>query len=297
MSESKIQTIEKPSTKRKREICQRCIRPTPSTCICAALPSQPLVLFKSRVLVLQHPTECKRKNRSLPLIELSLNNQSTRNDGKEEDADADADANFDFTFHTIVARWWGEQVAEPAIWKLVNNPDEPVLLCFPSDDAISVQEAMERISVERSQRLQDQESESCNGSNNEETSQSQPQPLSDKDFKVNIIFLDATWKYAKEMDTKTIQNGGWPKHTIRVKLDPSKDCKDSFQPRRFDIRAPPTENHLSTAECIAHVLRIVEGDDSVFDILMRPLDLMVQQWHSFAEDKKKLKIDNNKGGT
>lgn len=62
--------------------------------------------------------------------------------------------------------------------------------------------------------------------------------------------------------------------------------------RRFDIRTPPSPDHLSTAECIATVLREVEGESNkdIFDVLMRPLDLMVSQWRSFARRSK----DNSK---
>eukprot|EP01083_Nonionella_stella_P130075 394751_1 len=103
------------------------------------------------------------------------------------------------------------------------------------------------------------------------------------------------------MDTKSIENNSWPKHMIRIKLNPEKgDCGENFQPKRFDIRSPPSINHLSTAECIAHVLRIVEAgkkskvdserkDDCLFNTLMKPLDLMVKQWRSFSDGKKKMK--------
>lgn len=59
--------------------------------------------------------------------------------------------------------------------------------------------------------------------------------------------------------------------------------------RRFDIRTPPSPDHLSTAECVASVLRELEGESNkdIFDLLMRPLDLMVSQWRSFKEQKTK----------
>jgi hypothetical protein len=78
-----------------------------------------------------------------------------------------------------------------------------------------------------------------------------------------------------------------------------------FKPRRFDIRTPPSPDHLSTAECIATVAAMAEtsghhafhpyatGPDpdaasssgmvgsgsEIFEALMRPLDLMVHFWH------------------
>lgn len=64
--------------------------------------------------------------------------------------------------------------------------------------------------------------------------------------------------------------------------------------RRFDIRTPPSPDHLSTAECIATVLRELEGESNkdIFDLLMRPLDLMVSQWRSKTKDKMTKTIEH-----
>jgi len=126
-----------------------------------------------------------------------------------------------------------------------------------------------------------------------------------KEKKMVLLFLDATWKYAQEMDRACIKYGVYPPHMIRVRLDPTVDCGASlgsnedrtavtcvtanlltsqpqFQPRRFDIRTPPTPDHLCTAECIAWALSIVESDMGIYRTLMKPLDLMVQKWRSFT---------------
>ena len=102
--------------------------------------------------------------------------------------------------------------------------------------------------------------------------------------KITLFFIDSTWKYAKEMLKAGLKHKIWPSHMINVKLT-GDDFKPGFQPRRFDIRTPPSLDQLSTAECIAHSLRLVEGRDDVFDTLMKPLDLMVQQWHSFFDEE------------
>jgi DTW domain-containing protein YfiP len=268
------------NNKRKRKICERCARPSPASCICSALPSEPLALSNTRLIVLQHPKECKRKNSSLPLIELSLgNNWKTSGDKLAEKKE-------DFTMYKIVARRWGEQVVDPAVWNTVNNPDEPVLLCFPSDDAISIEDAMQRISLENQSQ---QHTKSVSVTQSETQKQVGSKQYHER--KINIIFIDATWKFAKEMDSKTMQNEGWPKHTIRVKIS---NFGEDFKPKRFDIRTPPSTAHLSTAECIAQALKVVEENgEELFDVLMRPLDLMVQQWHSFSDNnKKRHKTDN-----
>jgi DTW domain-containing protein YfiP len=63
---------------------------------------------------------------------------------------------------------------------------------------------------------------------------------------VNLIFLDATWKYAREMDKANLQHEQYPKGMLRVEIGPTD--MESFVPRRFGIRKPPSEHHLSTAE-------------------------------------------------
>ena len=279
--------------KRKREVCQRCTRPTPQACICLALPPKPLHLRSTRVIVLQHPNESKRKNRSLPLIELCLACDESSGEIGRSSSNGSSELmaeHKDFTFNTTIARWWGKEVVDPLVWKIVNNPDEPLMLCFPSDDSIPVQDALETIlftSTSKNTKTSDSTHPRIQSETNE---QNLSEPNSNK--KINIIFIDGTWKYAKEMDSKTTQNGGWPKHVIRIKIS---NFENDFKPRRFDIRTPPSQSHLSTAECIAQVLKVVEDKGTeLYEALMRPLDLMVQQWHSFQNDKKKLKMNDKK---
>ena len=102
------------------------------------------------------------------------------------------------------------------------------------------------------------------------------------------------------MDKANIQNECYPKHMLRVQL--SELDFDCFKPRRFDIRTPPTDQHLSTAESVAFVLSKIEEDHShiIYDTIMKPLDLMVQQWHSFSDHatanrNKKRQADAQKG--
>jgi DTW domain-containing protein YfiP len=88
----------------------------------------------------------------------------------------------------------------------------------------------------------------------------------------------------------------------------------SFVPRRFaHVRTPPNDDSLSTAECIAWVISAIEEtfsekaqlpqqqqqqdvipttntiptattSESIYDTLMKPLDLMNEQWKSFTEN-------------
>lgn len=62
--------------KPKRLVCQRCSRPKRNACFCAALPDSPLQLSRSHCIVLVHPLEERRSNRSLPFVELCLHKES-----------------------------------------------------------------------------------------------------------------------------------------------------------------------------------------------------------------------------
>ena len=212
--------------KRKRQICSHCHRPTPAACICSALPKERIVLEFCHPLILQHPKEAERKNRSLPLVELCMPPSSIT---------------------TVVARRFGN-AADPKALEMLQNPKSPVWLVFPNDDrAISLAQALEQLGK---------------------------QPPT-------IVFLDATWKYAKEMDQANQCTHQYPAHMTRIQLT-MEDLRN-FTPRRFDIRTPISDQHLSTAECIAWVLSKVEGKPEIYDTIMKPLDLMVSQWHSFMD--------------
>jgi hypothetical protein len=82
----------------------------------------------------------------------------------------------------------------------------------------------------------------------------------------------------------------YPDHILRVQL--SEADLENVTPRRFDIRTPLSDEHLSTAECLAWAVAQVEGNQESYDIIMKPLDLMVRQWHSFSDRKKKPKDDS-----
>jgi DTW domain-containing protein YfiP len=234
------------NSKRKRSICTRCDRPAPSACICAALPDDRIHLQKCRCLVLQHPHEVRRKNRSLPLVEYCLDAESLA---------------------VTVGRRFGSTTDESVLKLLKEPPSEengtpnPVWLFYPGPDAISLSQALK----------QHKSSEHDNG-------------------RVTLIFLDATWKYAKEMHQANTQNKQYPDHMVRVQL--SEADLENVTPRRFDIRTPLSDEHLSTAECLAWTIAQVEENQESYDIIMKPLDLMVSMWNSFADRKKKAKDDS-----
>jgi DTW domain len=58
--------------RQRRAVCPGCLRPTPSACICSALPATRLQLRSVHCVVLQHPHEAALKNASLPLVQLCV---------------------------------------------------------------------------------------------------------------------------------------------------------------------------------------------------------------------------------
>ena len=223
----------------RRHDCPRCGRPHPRACLCAALPENRIALQRCKVLVLQHPHELKRKNRSLFLAEFCLSPESitcirTR---RLPPPQQDFDNGDTRTTSSLLA------------------PDRTIWLIFPHPRAKSLSQAL----FERKQQQQQHQQSAT--------------PLT-------LIFLDATWKFAKEMEGAS----HFPSHTEYICLDASKDLV-GIQPKRFDIRTPPSPVHLCTAECLALVASRVEENPVIYETIMRPLDLMVSQWHSFANAK------------
>jgi DTW domain-containing protein YfiP len=247
--------------KKKRVVCSRCKRPTPKACICESLPSEPILLKRTRILVLQHPNETKRKNRSVPLLELTLSKDSLL---------------------VGVGRRLGNEISPKRIMEIIRDDSEPLFLLYPGPDAIPLQEAMKRI----------------DGTADSSSSSSGNTGTNEGKKIINILVLDGTWKYAREMDWKNQQEKWYPDRTIRIQLKPTTDDKmpnDTFQPGRFDIRTPPSPDHLSTAECIAWIASRIEqphqGSSALLDTLLKPLDCMVSKWKSFQNDKRPAEDD------
>ena len=71
----------------------------------------------------------------------------------------------DFHIRTIVHRRLGDEV-DPEIMTIINDPNRDILLLFPSDDAVSLDEGMNEIGRRRKER----EEKSVNTINHEKTS-------------------------------------------------------------------------------------------------------------------------------
>lgn len=88
---------------------------------------------------------------------------------------------------------------------------------------------------------------------------------------VRLLFLDATWKHAAEMHRQSM----FPSNVTRVQIT------TSSAGRFAECRTPPSPHHWSTAECMAHVVSRMEGRPDLWDTVLKPIDLMAQQWRSF----------------
>ena len=346
---------------KRRPFCHGCDFPL-RTCICPALlPPVPLqsLLHNCRIVVMQHPHEVRKKNRSLPLVELCLfgkkkkedaekeakgnssdcsrNNSDNNNEGlaannhlqtqhriddksglitstkgvtKGETTKSNSSNNLssqqnqqqphstattdDFVMKTIIARRLGIY-CDSNVMKLIHDPNEVVVLVFPHDKALDLDDGL-RLAEKRCK------SNNININNNSNDGDTA------KKKKMTLIFIDATWKYAKEMDKGTDLNNGWPTNLIRVQLTPSSSSSStsssysstingsddngwkappiatatSFIERRFHIRTPPSSNHLCTAECIAYVVSRVESNPIIYTSIMTALDYMVTVWNQLS---------------
>ena len=364
--DSNLNNVDISRKKCKRAICKRCKRPTPAACICHSLPNEPLPMFrKCRVIILQHPHECRRKNRSLPVIELCLGNV---NEDNESINYFDRNRKMkDFNLRIVTGRRLGENTPKD-VMQLISKPN--TLLIYPSENAITLQEGLEllkkrrrQIETERKRNKRAKENESLMIKNEDGANcyrmvktraignniDGQSDIFEDFDPKITLIFIDATWKYAKEMEKKNTSLKLWPDDLIRIRLCPpsescimeekrnllhfltlgqneigkqmqshsfsmakshsytNSDCENitfknndifvpnDYTPRRFDIRTPPSEEHLSTAECIAWVVSAIEEDNGfVYKTLMRPLDYMVKLWREFGSKGTKSCNDSSK---
>lgn len=303
---------------KKRVICDACDRPKESTCICDALPSQKVQLNNAYCIILQHPNEAKQhQNRSLPFIEHCIDSKhylkivgrrfpslidessqsvsatsTSRSTGKCCELNPNVGSRIDH--HNNESRLsYVQKMHSILTERSVHSSDIPtVWLLAPNDET----------SISLTEALQQWEKRKQNFSN-------------DAIYpKIIVLAMDATWKYAKEMDRANVLHRSYPTTLMqRIQLTPSdfnhplfttnqkqrsasdneSECS-SFH--RFSIRTPPKSSandntgivYLSTAECLAYVLARIEQQNDIYSIVMKPLDLMVRQWQGHRKGKSKV---------
>ncbi|KAF4731519.1 DTW domain-containing protein 2, partial [Perkinsus olseni] len=185
--------------KKRRVICSGCDRPE-SVCICSSFPTEPLPLPAGidSVIVLMHPSERKRKNRTVDLVATKC---------------------LAGVKVVVGRRVLAETLGSDSPLQVVLKSPEECALIYPADDA-------ETVYTQHGGEVKIR----------------------------HLIFLDATWKYAKEM-----YKSSPPLVALKHKwvLKPEKEGA-------FVIRKEPLANAglLSTAEAIAFALDAVSTDQS-----------------------------------
>ena len=291
-------------------------------------------------MVVQHPHEARKKNRSLPLVELCLFGTKTDDEGVPNNDGGDNESSTairkktqyettadesestttnatngettnddnappprrqeyskDFVMKTIIARRLGIY-CDNDVMELLHDPNEVVVLVFPHEDALQLEDGL-RLAEERCKSSTININRNIDNDNN-----------TTEKKKMTLIFIDATWKYAKEMEKCTDSVNEWPENLIRVQITPSSSSSSSssskvnldgsddgwktpsltttttpsltttpFIERRFHIRTPPSSNHLCTAESIAWIVSRVEHNPVIYDSIMTALDYMVSVWN------------------
>jgi DTW domain-containing protein YfiP len=147
-----------------RAICAGCHRPTPSACICSALPATRLQLCAVHCVVLQHPHEASLKNASLPLVQLCVDPDSltvligrrlattptmtttmtTSNTSLKETTATSSSPLQGACRQTTDTYSSCSAVRRPESWMIQDGSDRDVWLLFPSPTAISLRQALQQ---------------------------------------------------------------------------------------------------------------------------------------------------------
>lgn len=270
--------------KKKRQICDICQRPAPQVCICEALPATKQHLSNVKVIILQHPKEFKHKNRSVPILELCWRSEDLK---------------------LAVGRRLGDQLPNDC-QALLQPPHLPVLV-FPltrEEEATSKQSSdmSSKTSLQESLSLKELHVKIDEWKKNQVSSNTGTDDNTEP--KVILLALDATWKYAREMHKANLQGSHYPSHMLRLGIT-ADDLPTTFQASRFEIRTTPTPqpnsnptntpkeqpppseaSWMSTGECVAWLVSELEGDASIYETVLKPLDSMVTKWNSFIAEHK-----------
>ena len=214
----------------------------------------------------------------MPLVDLCVYGSINSNEQFEHD----------FVMKTIVGRGLGPDSNHTDVMNILNDENQVVLLIFPHPYAMDLEQGIKLAERQCGFTLEDDAS--FDKSENK---------------KMNLLFIDATWKHAREMEaklTKALDSEHW----IRIQLIPeeitpiesieeisnSQDetSQTPFVQRRFQIRAPPSPNHLSTAECLAWVASRVERNPIIYESITKVLDYMVNLWRVNVASNNKSKV-------
>lgn len=202
-----------------RQLCDRCSRP-PSICFCQELPPNGPIITATEVLILQHPSEFRRKTISTtPLLPLVLSRCSIR---------------VGYSFDNLQDL--------PPVTAALSRGQRPLLL-FPGEDAVSLDDGITPNLLDQTTTFRDVSDTDSSSATNPSSSSSYCSNL--------LIILDGTWSQAKKMARES------PSLLACCQKVQFTNRGDSIYGA---IRTQPEEHCLSTLECCAQALLHLEPD-------------------------------------
>jgi DTW domain-containing protein YfiP len=303
--------------RRKRPICAVCDRPKDSACICAALPSQKIQLDSAYCIILQHPNEAKQhQNRSLPFIENCIDSKHYLKIVGRRFPSLLGESITVLTKPTSQIALNSKKSCDnvnPSFCSSIHGPNDKNRSCYVQQmSSMLVEGSVQPKDIPTVWLLSPNDKTAISLTEALKQWEKQKQHFSNDTIypKIVVLVMDATWKYAKEMDRANILNGSYPTSFMqRIQLTPSDfdhplfttdrklcnaadDTSTASSFHRFSIRTPPKSSsnddmvYLSTAECIAYVLARIELQDEIYSTIMKPLDLMVRQWQAHCKTRR-----------
>lgn len=243
------------STRRKREQCASCARPT-CVCLCEGIPDAPLST-KGAVVVLQHPLERRRKLRTLQCVEQILKNVYVLR-GRN--------------FPTGKSRTFDRMVQ-------LGKQGKPIVLLYPGANVNTVEEVVQQWCLQPTQ---------CpSQAHRDERGQAQDPSVLFKDDRgleqadYVLVAIDGTWQHAREMFAAMKSRLLDEANATRAQL--------SIQPPGVEQQEGPMSRHIlwlepykeciTTLEAIARALHVLEGEDgrSTFFWMMNFLQVLHRQ--------------------
>jgi DTW domain-containing protein YfiP/GNAT superfamily N-acetyltransferase len=250
------------SHRKLREVCSGCSRPF-NLCLCDALANETATnnwIQSSRVIVLQHPNEFRKKHTStVPLLKLVLGNDNVR-----------VKVGYEFSKEDILLGTNGE-----------DDDHRPIML-FPGPDAID---------LDKYAAIQQQE-QNPNDIRSDDTKGNQIC----QERKTTLVLIDGTWAEAKRIIRKSPEVLE-ACQMVQFAFDDEEETSDQMTPAKsrsiYDaMRKEPEEHCLSTLEACGQALRIIEGEtrgpaiqDHLNSVLSRHVELHLRNARESSQSR------------
>ena len=263
MAKSERRAMERNLHGSPRELCAKCQRPLVQ-CVCDALPLSKISTPNTDILILQHPTEFRRKTFStVPLIKLNLENVRVV-----------VGHNFDTT--------------TPGIKEAIDNHSTKLLL-FPSDDATILNDEWKKKMTIDEEELKDLQPSTALLLSNKETQQQQSETSNENTVaadtrsilhrtrkqslvqqnnndsnKTLLVLIDGTWTQAARMARNSPELLEVCQQVQFEKSDtPNNEGDDTSSMSIYDaIRKEPDRHCLSTLEACSKALEYLEEPET-----------------------------------